>query len=505
MSRFLIVRAMVAVQALLLCWSSVSFAESPPTRTWVREWNGPANHSDDATAALILADDSVLMAGETYTPSIANHVPALVRYDAQGVVLWSKVESVLETGFGDFRTLQHSVTGDVLVSGFVFLKNAWHVFVRKIDPANGATIWQMNRPAMLTSSPFNPAVVEDPATQTLLIAASRGNDFLVIRCALEDGAFINEHLYDGPQHGVDRATAVAPLANGGFVVCGPQNGSSDGYLTIAADAKGNVQWTDLELGPITNTFTPAWLGLDPHGDILVGGGPETPCGLFQFRAWKISAIGCRLWTVEWPTANCASAEPEDFAIASDGSLAMTGQSHNPFNLIVLHVAPDGTSWSRVWDGPAGGIDGGRAVGFDGFGNVIAAGTAGVVGGTDIAAVAWSSEGDLLFSRVDPPAPSGTDFVAGFSVGRNGRFCILSNSFTPSQNDNIFTSHYQRVMKSGDATGDGVVNVDDLLSIINAWGPCPPFPTPCVADVAPLPMSDAMVNVDDLLAVINEWG
>jgi hypothetical protein len=50
---------------------------------------------------------------------------------------------------------------------------------------------------------------------------------------------------------------------------------------------------------------------------------------------------------------------------------------------------------------------------------------------------------------------------------------------------------------GDTNGDEVVNVDDLLEVIGAWGPCPGCPT----DVN----DDGVVNVDDLLGVINGWG
>jgi len=49
----------------------------------------------------------------------------------------------------------------------------------------------------------------------------------------------------------------------------------------------------------------------------------------------------------------------------------------------------------------------------------------------------------------------------------------------------------------DITGDGLVNVDDLLLIINSWGSC----SGCAADLT----GDGQVNVDDLLGVINAWG
>jgi hypothetical protein len=50
----------------------------------------------------------------------------------------------------------------------------------------------------------------------------------------------------------------------------------------------------------------------------------------------------------------------------------------------------------------------------------------------------------------------------------------------------------------DINCDGVTNIDDLLSIINAWGPCPK--TVCPADTN----NDDSVDVNDLLIVINNW-
>lgn len=58
---------------------------------------------------------------------------------------------------------------------------------------------------------------------------------------------------------------------------------------------------------------------------------------------------------------------------------------------------------------------------------------------------------------------------------------------------------------GDVTGDGVVNVDDLLAVIASWGSCPAPPAACDADIAPYPAGDGVVNVDDLLMVIANWG
>jgi hypothetical protein len=52
----------------------------------------------------------------------------------------------------------------------------------------------------------------------------------------------------------------------------------------------------------------------------------------------------------------------------------------------------------------------------------------------------------------------------------------------------------------DVTGNGLVDVDDLLIIINAWGACA-NPKDCPADVT----ANGAVDVDDLLTIINAWG
>jgi hypothetical protein len=58
-----------------------------------------------------------------------------------------------------------------------------------------------------------------------------------------------------------------------------------------------------------------------------------------------------------------------------------------------------------------------------------------------------------------------------------------------------------IFKPADFTQDGVVDVDDLLIVINAWGNCL-FPEyECPGDVD----GNDVIDVDDLLAVINAWG
>jgi hypothetical protein len=49
---------------------------------------------------------------------------------------------------------------------------------------------------------------------------------------------------------------------------------------------------------------------------------------------------------------------------------------------------------------------------------------------------------------------------------------------------------------GDATGDGLVNTDDILAVLSQWGPC----EGCGADLN----GDGTVGVDDILIIIEHW-
>jgi hypothetical protein len=84
--------------------------------------------------------------------------------------------------------------------------------------------------------------------------------------------------------------------------------------------------------------------------------------------------------------------------------------------------------------------------------------------------------------------------AGQIVGKFGSFA----SGEPLSPGRVFVLTPVPGSNPADVNGDGEVNIDDLLAVINAWGPCAP---PCAADVD----GNGVVNIDDLLAVINNWG
>lgn len=494
-------RSRVLAAALGMVIAAAAHADHLPVLAWTDSWNGPANHSDTAIAACVLPDGSVVVAADTHLPPIGTHL-ALICYDQQGKVLWSTVETAQPLRATNMIT---SATGDVFITGRAINST---VFTRRVNAANGDVVWHeaYTVSSHVTPEGFGPSLAEDSITGEVLVAAADNDDFLVVRYTLSDGALIDTHTFDASQGGADRATAVAPLPGGGFVVAGPQNGLFGGYRTVAFDGDGSVLWSDHENGPIGSVFTPAWMGVDADGNVLVGGGPETACGLFEVRVWKIDSRGKRVWTANWPSEGCSSFEPTDFALSPDGAVAMSGiaLAGASFDVGAIRVDPSGDMWVRTWDGPSNGVDLGVAVAIDPVGSVLVVGFANVmVSSSRFAVVAWTSAGDLLFSRTDSINPGGNhNRPVDIAIDGDRGFAIVGYGFEPVENDNVLITWYTRPL-IGDINGDGVVNVSDLLALFSAWGPCPvpPEPGDCPADLD----HSGSVDVSDLLIVLSNWG
>jgi hypothetical protein len=109
---------------------------------------------------------------------------------------------------------------------------------------------------------------------------------------------------------------------------------------------------------------------------------------------------------------------------------------------------------------------------------------------------------LVAAQQQTPTPVGGTFgsIDAWPSTQHCRGTVSAG--TPGASSGILNAHFvYRRCDLGDVVPSCLVDVDDLLAVINAWGPCPAPPAPCPADVN----GDGTVNIDDLLGVINHWG
>jgi len=171
-----------------------------------------------------------------------------------------------------------------------------------------------------------------------------------------------------------------------------------------------------------------------------------------------------------------------------GDLASQGPEIRIFN--VLATEPFSTITVANCD-----VAGGQAGVFVGPGNTLVWGAGNITPPADPLFV--NSPGDLHLMTGSPCVNAGDNAAVPPGI-------VTDLDGNPRFASTVDLGAYEIPAIPGDINGDGHVNVNDLLAVISAWGPCPTPPALCLADISPPPNGDGQVNVNDLLMVISHW-
>jgi hypothetical protein len=198
----------------------------------------------------------------------------------------------------------------------------------------------------------------------------------------------------------------------------------------------------------------------------------------------------------------------------DGALLMGGAFHQP-------IVPGHSPHIARWHGPKQGWSGFPQIGAvqivgevraiidfnDGFGTALYAGGRWQDTATSqIYVVAkWTDDGWIGFhgqspaSTIQVPGPRISDLAVFAAPGEPaalhvGRFAGGIGDEPPA----LGLPRLQACSLPGDLNGDGVVDLNDLLMLLKAWGECPPGD--CPADLN----GDGVVDVLDLLILLEYW-
>ena len=136
----------------------------------------------------------------------------------------------------------------------------------------------------------------------------------------------------------------------------------------------------------------------------------------------------------------------------------------------------------------------------------------------------SSNGGGAWQTLETVGPAGSEAAGGwffrqFSLGQipgfalNNQFRVRflasdlgAGSVIEAAVDAVKLQKLVCSTVTGDVDGNGIVDVNDLLAVVSAWGPCPAPPTPCPADIAPAgpPAGNGVIDINDLLLVVTNW-
>jgi outer membrane protein assembly factor BamB len=332
-----------------------------------------------------------------------------------------------------------------------------------LDAATGAPIWQSQ--ALINAGPYD-GVVFAPNGDPII-----GNFQSIMRIRATDGS---------TAWSVPRTCSVSSS-------CGVAVHGNAVYCIDAVPGGHVVKRFDLDTGamlyqsPLMSGFTIQNTPMvAPDGTIYVSRTQNnTAVDFFYAIADSGSAMSFKWWIpARWTTSS-------EFAVGPDGTVYMMA----PGNVISRRNPDTGeeinASAPIVLDSPTGNVA--PRLATDALGRVYFSNGQFTNGRFYCFNADLTERWSVAVPNINVGAPAigndGVLIVAG--VGTNVRA-------------------YRAAVCLADITGDGTVNVNDLLAVINGWGRCPPPPTACPPDISP-PGGDGVVNVNDLLAVINAWG
>ncbi len=408
-----------------LNWKNANAAPTM-TPTWSRSFDAFA-HQDVLLATAPSGGGGMLQLVRSHSPTDGSTHLITLRYADDGALIWRQDESFSRGAKHAMKTAGDGTTILVIAERFRLL-------LRKFDSTTGATVWERQRNlsnSVEAGSIMVAALARDAQFSQILIAVPDQDDFLIARYT-EDGDALPDIRW-GIENSVDVPTAIGVRSDGGFVVAGFENTTAiehTAYRTLGFDAAGNPIFSHREVGPRGSLFTPAWLTLDRADNVYVVGGPESTCGLFLVKAWKLDAIGQHSWSYSAPTNPCDNFEPLGFSVLPDGDLVIVGKAElAKFGLIRLNQ--DGLQdWKLAWGGAAGGNHAtSESFAVNDEGRIRVGGFQSAGSTSNLQLAEWTSEGQFCGSHLGVENSNATTIVpwgTDWAVGSNSRFTAATN-------------------------------------------------------------------------------
>jgi len=284
--------------------------------------------------------------------------------------------------------------------------------------------------------------------------SSRSGDYLTAAYDAAGGGELWTARYDGPDHLLDRATAIAVSPDGLKVfVTGFSTRKSYHYTawaTAAYDtATGSQLWVRRLTGPVNNDNEARALAVSPDGTkLFVTGFSSYATGYDGTTVAYAVATGTRLWRQHFDSGETLD-EGTALRVAPDGSkLFVTGFTGNgccagdvDFITLAYKTRNGKQLWEKRYQSAEFAIDEARAVGVSPDGSrVFVTGSSGPPDSPDYLTIAYSaSDGSQLWlQRSDGPGHA-ADTASGLAVSPDGSKLFVTGTQTQTDGETYFAT------------------------------------------------------------------
>ena len=388
---------------LAVCVALPALAPGDTVRQqWVRQYDGPAQKEDGASAIAIDEAGAVFVVGFSVGEFIQDGLLSIRKHD--------------------FRTAKYSA-------------------------ADGVLLWEQRHRGQGNDFNFARAVVVDSRGDVIVTGQSDGGvfvtstDIYTAKYAGDDGRLLWERRYNNPVNRGDEANAIAVDAEGNVVITGStttsaQTGRTDYYTAKYSGADGALIWERLYNGPASRSDRALKVVIDPDGNAIVTGFSEASNLLNDFYTVKYAkADGAVLWERRYdgpdgPSGDDSVDTPTGLAVDSIGNIAITGASHAGGGVEQTYTAKySGADGSITWEKRTVSIH--AAAGMDGAGNLLVTGSTAVPAEEgrmqrDVYTAKYaSSNGALLWERTYAGPAKDDDSAVALRVDAAGNSTVTA--------------------------------------------------------------------------------
>jgi hypothetical protein len=291
---------------------------------WQRMYGGV--QSDTATTIRQTGDGRYVVAGETSSFGAGWQDAWLLKLDAEGNVIWEKTYG--ETFQDGARAILLAADGGYVVAGYAqpTANSSQRAWVFKLD-ASGNVAWHKTYGGLHDYSAFDIQQASDGgyvvAGETEDLGAG-GDDAWIIRLNAS-GDIVWQKTCGGQEH--DRATAIQPVDDGGYLVTGSTwsfGAGYDDFWLLKFDVDGKVTWQRTFGGGEWDRAY-ALQQTDEGSIVIVGQAESFASG--QSNAWLLKLDSSGRLCPDCALGETSAAVPADgMAEASDGAATSNDSS-----------------------------------------------------------------------------------------------------------------------------------------------------------------------------------
>jgi hypothetical protein len=403
---------------------------------WTNRYGGRGETSDIANAVAVDAGGHVFVAGSSASSFIgADYVT--IAYSDAGAALWTNRYSGPANGDDQATAVAVDASGNVFVTGSSASVFSGAAYATIAYSGAGVPLWT-NRYSGTTYGDDQATAMAVDARGNVFVTGSSASvfseaDYATIAYS-GAGVPLWTNRYNGPENGLDEASAVAVDRSGNVFVTGRSAGSGGGdfssaYVTIAYSGAGVPLWTNRYHGPENLSDQANAVAVDASGNVVVTGTSGFPMGFQYATTIAYSGAGVPLWTNRYHGTATA------VAVDASSNVFVTGSSGGEY-VTIAYSGAGVPLWTNRYHGTANSANFARAVAVDSNGNVIVTGSS----DSDYATIGYSGAGVPLWTNRYNGPGNGEEWThaKSLAIGSDGAVYVTGAS------DGLFSSDFATV-------------------------------------------------------------